>query len=145
MWLFICCLILLLAFSFLFNCCLIDIFVAPSTCSTLPYSTVLYISLVGRLLLGNRLPSVDFWSVGQTYILKFQILAGFRCFYSFCFIGLPPTQSKNLTLACQCAPTAGDRYELPEHCGCPMESFWAILLILISNQICLTNLNLFCC
>ena len=121
MWLFICCLILLLAFSFLFNCCLIDIFVAPSTCSTLHYSTVLYISLVGRLLLGNRLPSVDFWSVGQTYILKFQILAGFRCFYSFCFIGLPPTQSKNLTLSCQCAPTAGDRYELPEHLGCPFK------------------------
>ena len=130
---------------FLFNCCLIDIFVAPSTCSTLQYSTVLYSSLVGRLLLGNRLPSVDFWSVGQTYILKFQILAGFRCFYSFCFIGLPSTQSKNLTLACQCAPTAGDRYELPEHLGCPMESFSAILLISISNQICLTNLNLSCC
>ena len=65
---------------FLFNCCLIDIFVAPSTCSTLPYSTVLYISLVGRLLLGNRLPSVDFWSVGQTYILKFLLLSGFVTF-----------------------------------------------------------------
>ena len=99
---------------FLLNCCLIDIFVAPSTCSTLPYSTVLYISLVGRLLLGNRLPSVDFWSVGQTHILKFLILAGFRCFYSFWFIGLPSTQSTNLTLACQCAPTPGDRCELLE-------------------------------
>ena len=136
---------LFINFFFLLTCCLIDIFVAPSTCSTLPYSTVLYISLVGRLLLGNRLPSVDFWSVGQTYILKFQILAGFRCFYSFCFIGLPSTQSKNLTLACQCAPTPGDRYELPEHMGCLMESFSAILLISISNQICLTNLNLCCC
>ena len=65
---------------FLFNCCLIDIFVAPSTCSTLHYSTVLYISLVGRLLLGNRLPSVDFWSVGQTHILKFLLLSGFVTF-----------------------------------------------------------------
>ena len=125
----------------LFNFCLIGILVAPSTCSTLQYSTVLYCPSVGRLLLGNWLPSVDFWSVGQTHILKFLILAVFRCFYSFWFIGLPSTQSKNLTLACQCAPTPGDRYELPEHMGCPMESFSAILLTSISNQICLTNLN----
>ena len=65
---------------FLFNCCLIDIFVAPSTCSTLQYSTVLYCPSVGRLLLGNRLPSVDLWSVGPTHILEFLLLSGFVTF-----------------------------------------------------------------
>ena len=67
----------------LFNCCLIDILVAPSICSCgliTIHSTVLYCPSVGRLLLGNRLPSVDLWSVGPTHILEFLLLSGFVTF-----------------------------------------------------------------